>query len=302
LILLLRMLAETGGSMARPYWTGQIRIALVYLPVHVYSAVKRSDQIAFHEIDRDTGERVHHRNVNEEGDVLEPDQIVKGYELRKGRHILFDEEELESIRLPSSDTLELQQFVEAGAIPIAHYEKPYYVLPDSKEGEEIYEVLRRALADTGKVGIGQITLRGREELCCVRPYDKGLMLEILRYPHEVRDVKEMFGGLRRREIKSDYVALAKELIEQNSHALDLEQFRDHYQEALKELIAAKKDNRAPEPPTPAPPPEKTTDLMAALRHSLGAGGKARASNDNMRMRKNGAPKKHPPRTHRRKTA
>jgi DNA end-binding protein Ku len=252
----------------RPYWTGQIRIALVYLPVQVYSALRRSSSISLHEIHRPTGERVHHLNVIEDGTVVERRDIVKGYEVEKGSYVLLEKEEIEEIKLPSSDVLELVQFVDKKSLPATMFKNPFFVLPDGKKAEEIYAVIHQALQETGKVGIGQITLRGKEELCAVLPAEKGLVLETLHYMGEVQDPEEAFDDLEDIKPSGEYVHLATELIEKNSDKLDLARFRNHYIEALRELIEAKREHRPPSSVAPSPKAPKVVNFMEALRHSL----------------------------------
>ena len=256
----------------RPYWSGQIRIALVFLPVNVFTATKRTSQIPLHEFDRKTASPIHHKNVTESGKSVEREDIVKGYALESGEYVFLEKKEIDEVKLPSSDTLELKQFVSAEELSPLYLERPYYIMPDGETGEEIYGVLRDALEKSGRVGIGQITLRGREELCAVIPQDKGLMLQTLRYPKEVRQPEEFFDNIPKRKPSADYVQLAQELIKRNSCSLDLDKFHDHYHEALQELIEAKKHDRKPKYKTAEPAPSNVIDLMDALRKSLGKSG------------------------------
>lgn len=252
----------------RPYWNGQIRVALVYLPVNIFSAIRKSAQMPLHQIHRQTGERIHYLKVNEEGDPVENEDIVKGYKLDRENYVLLENEELDQVKLPSSDTLELVEFADAAAIPITHFERPFVILPDGKEAEEIYGVLREAMRESGKTGIGQLTLRGREELCAVMPYDKGLIMETLRYDSEIEDLKKPFGQLGEQKLKSEYIEMARQLIKQNSHPLELEKFHDHYHAALRELIEAKKAHRAPRFYEERSKPAKVVNFMDALERSL----------------------------------
>jgi DNA end-binding protein Ku len=261
------------GKMARPYWSGQIRISLVAFKVTLASALKRSSQVTLHEIDRKTGERIHHRNVNEDGKEVQREDIVKGFENDDKSYVLLEAEEIDAIKLPSSDTLELVAFVDIAEIPPMRYERPYFVLPDGKDANEIYAVIHQALRDAGKAGIGQLTMRGREELCAVIPSEHGLMLETLRYNAEVEINTDLFPDPDKQRMKSDYVALAKQLIEKNTQVPRFEKFHDHYHEALLELIKAKKAHRKPQYAKAAKPADKVVNFMDALRKSLGGSGK-----------------------------
>ena len=265
---------------SRPYWSGQIRLSLVTLPVQLYSAVKHgASTVDLDQIDRKTHERIHHQNVLEDGTPVEREDIVKGYKVSKGHYILLEQEEIDQVKLPSSDVFALEHFIDIADLPLTHIEKPYYVVPDTKGQKsggntEIYGVIRDALKATGKAGIGQITLRGREELCALLPYEKGLLVQTLRYAPEVRDPDEFYGDLKAPKAKGEYLDLAKKLIDQHSGEPDLARFEDHYYEALMELIHAKEEEREPVYETAEAEPDKVIDLMAALRNSLSGGGKS----------------------------
>ncbi len=250
----------------RPYWRGQIRISLVSFPVALISALRRSSQIRLHEIDRESGERIHHRNVNEEGREVEREDIIKAYDTGDGI-VALEPQEIADIKLPSSDMLALDTFVKIADIPVPFYERPYFVLPHGKTSEEIYAVIHKALLSSAKAGIGQITMRGREELCAVLPAKKGLILNTLRYLEEVES-EDMLPSLDVK-INSDYVELAHQLIERNTEKPDFEKFQDHYHEAFMELINAKKTHRKPVY-AKARPSAKVVDFMEALRKSLEA--------------------------------
>jgi len=249
------------------FWSGQIRISLVSFAVTLQPATRRSSQIPLHELSRKTGERVHHQNVSEEGKVIDRDDIVKAYEYVKGEYITLKPEEMEDIKLPSSDTLELDNFIDIGSIPVIHFERPYFVLPDKKKDEEIYYVFAEALRANAKAGIGQIALRGREELCAILPFQQGLILETLRYEAELDEIPEFFTE-KNHKGKGEYVSLARQLIRENTHPLHLEKFHDHYHEALLELIEAKQKHRKPHLPKMAEKPAKVVDFAEALRRSL----------------------------------
>ncbi|MBV8939712.1 MAG: Ku protein [Alphaproteobacteria bacterium] len=274
----------------RPYWSGQIRISLVFLPVQVYNATLRSASIPLRELSRDTGERIHHRNVTASGEEVDSDDIVKGYEYEKGQYVLLEDEDLEKVKLPSSDTLELVEFVDADSIPLIHYERPYYVLPNGKNAGEIYTVIRDALREAGKVGIGQIALRGREELVALSPLENGLLMETLRYPQELRNPREFFEDIDTKKASSDYVALARELIKRNSGKLDMSRFHDHYHEAMQELINSRIEHRKPQFAKAKAPPTKVVNLMDALRQSLNANDNMKAARNDNKPAKKTAPK------------
>jgi DNA end-binding protein Ku len=252
----------------RPYWGGQIRISLVSFAVTLRSALKRGSQIPLHEVDRESGERIRHLNVTESGKEVEYSDIIRAYDAGDDKDVLLEPDEIKAIKLPSSDVLDLGAFVDIAAIPVERYERPYFVLPDGKDAEEIYVVIHKALLDEGRAGIGQITLRGHEELCALLPVESGLMLESLRYDRELLDGSDIFPDLGRRKLKSDYVELANQLIEKNAAKPEFFAFHDRYHEALRELIEAKQAHRKPHLPKGGKQPEKVVDFMDALRRSL----------------------------------
>lgn len=265
---------------ARPFWSGQIRISLVTFGVTLRSALQRGAQIPLHQIDRESGERIHHLNVTESGKEVAYEDIIKSYDSGEGREIVLEPDELDAIKLPSSNTLELDNFVDVASIPVERYERPYFVLPADKDAEEIYAVIQQALAKGRRAGVGQITLRGREELCAVLAAEGGLMLETLRYDRELVDAGEVFPEPGKRRLKSDYVELANQLIEKNAGPPHFSAFHDRYHEAMLELIKAKQAHRKPHLPKTPKQPDKVVDFMDALRKSLenkGGGARTHAS-------------------------
>ncbi len=253
---------------ARPYWSGQIRISLVSFGVTLNNALRRGSQVPLHELDRSSGSRIHHRNVTEDGKEVEREQIVKAYEAEKDEYVILEQDEIDAIKLPSSDTLELVTFTDRSSIALARFERPYFVLPDGKNAEEIYAVMHAALLKSDKAGLGQVAMRGREELCAVLATKKGLMLHTLRYDAELSD-EDVFPDLGSVRLKGDYVTLANQLIEKNTHPPQFDKFHDHYHEALLELVHAKQAHRKPRY-TAAKSPAKVVNFMDALRKSLGA--------------------------------
>lgn len=250
----------------RPYWSGHIRLSLVSLPVNIYPALSRSRQIPLHLIYRPTGQRVHHQNVVD-GEPVEREDIVKGYEVEKGEYVLLEPEEIKTLRIPSKETLDIVQFVNADAIDAIYSETPYFIAPDGKSGEDAFLVIREALRATGKVGLGQLAIGGRERLCAIRPCGSGMLLETLRYEDEIRKSDPYFGDIGG-TVDKEELSLAKELIRRKTAGFKPEQFHDHYREALQELIDSKLEHRAPREVIEEKPTGKVINLMDALRQSL----------------------------------
>ena len=211
---------------ARAYWQGQIRLALVSIPVEVYSATKSGATIQFHQIHEPSGKRINYEKVVQGIGPVDRDEIVKGYEVSKGNYVLLDEDEIEAAKVESRRTLELVQFVDAGEIDVFYFEKPYYVVPADDLAEEAYVVLREALKQTKKVALGQLSVRGREYLVSLKPCGKGIVLETLRYEDEVRKAQSYFKDLPTAKPSKDMLDLAKTLIDQKTAPFDPGEFHD----------------------------------------------------------------------------
>src|SRR4030095_8007822 len=180
---------------ARAYWKGQIRLALVSIPVEIYSATRSGATIAFNQIHEPSGKRIKYEKVVPGVGPVDADDIVKGFQYEKGSYMLLDDEELEAVKLESKTTLELPQVVELNEIDPLYYEKPYYVVPAADLAEEAYIVLREALRDTKKVGLGQLAMRGREYIVSLKPCGRGILLETLRYADEVVKAQGYFRDI-----------------------------------------------------------------------------------------------------------
>lgn len=252
----------------RPYWSGNLRLSLVTLPVNVYSALNRSRQIPLKEIYRKTGERVHRLNVTEDGTEVERDEIIKGYEVEKGEYVLIEPNEIKDLKIPSSRTLDIVQFVPAEEIDDLYFDAPYFVAPQKNADEQTFAVIRDALRQSKTTGIGQLAIAGRERLCTIRPCGSGLILQTLRYEDELRDSDPYFDDITKKAAASEELDLARELIKRKTAKFDPGRFHDHYREALQELIEAKVENREPVTVEEDRPAARVINLMDALRKSL----------------------------------
>jgi DNA end-binding protein Ku len=258
---------------ARPYWKGQIRLALVSIPVEIYSATRSGATIAFNQIHEPTGKRIKYEKVVPGVGAVDPDEIVKGYQYSKGSYVLLDDEELEAVKLESKKTLELTQFVEPGEIDPLYYERPYYVVPADDLAEEAFVVLREALRDTKKVALGQLTLRGREYVVSLKPCGRGILLETLRYSDEVVKAQGYFREITDAKPDQEMLELAETLIDKKTARFDPSKFHDRYVDALRELIEKKRKSKGArieaeeEDETPRRG-SNVVDLMAALKKSI----------------------------------
>lgn len=259
---------------ARAYWQGQIRLALVSIPVEIYAATKSGAQIAFHQIHEPSGKRVKYEKVVPGLGAIDTDEIVKGYEVDKGDYVLLDQDEIDAVKLESKKTLELTQFVDASEIDVLYYERPYFVVPADDLAEEAFIVLREALRQAKKVGLGQLAMRGREYVVSLKPCGRGMVLETLRYADEVNKAQGYFRDIPDDKPDADLLELATTLIDKKTADFDPGKFHDRYVDALRDLIARKqksKSNRKiidDKDDGGAKSGSNVVDLMAALKKSI----------------------------------
>jgi DNA end-binding protein Ku len=279
---------------ARAIWRGQIRLALVSIPVELYPATKSGAAIQFHQVYEPTGQRIKYEKVVPGIGPVDRDQIVKGYEVSKGHYVLLDQEEIDSVKLESKKTLDLVEFVDVGEIDAMYYDKPYFVVPADDLAEEAYVVMRDALKASKKVGIGQLAMRGQEYVVALKPCGKGLLLETLRYSDEVHKAQSYFREIGDEKPDADLLDMASMLIERKSGKFDPSEFHNRYVDALHRLIQekqrAKGEKVIEDPDAAAPPPRGSNviDLMAALKKSLGDEKAGKAEED--RPKKGGGKK------------
>lgn len=257
---------------ARAYWQGQIRLALVSIPVEVYSATKSGAKVSFRQIHEPSGKPIKYEKVVPGIGPVDADEILKGFEYEKGSYVLLDPEEVEAVKLESKKTLELTQFVDLDEIDVLYYETPYYVVPADDLAEEAFVVLREALRRTKKVGLGQLTLRGREYIVSLKPCGRGLVMETLRYADEVNKANSYFRDIGDSKPDEELLELAEALIEKKTSSFNPDAFKDRYIDALKELVArklkAKGGKVTPEEEPARPSGSNVIDLMAALKKSI----------------------------------
>ena len=260
---------------ARPAWRGQIRLALVAIPVEIFPATKSGASIAFHQIHEPSGKRIKYEKVVPGIGPVNVDEIVKGYEVEKGEYVLLEPEEIEAVKLESRKTLELTQFVDYGDIDAIYYDKPYYVVPADDLAEEAFVVLRDALRTAKKVGVGQLAMRGQEYVVSLKPCGRGMVLETLRYSDEVNQAAGYFRDIGDAKPDPDLLDLAASLIAKKAGTFDAGEFHNRYVDALKLLIEQKRKKKGglviqdPDKSDPAKG-SNVIDLMAALKKSLGS--------------------------------
>ena len=254
----------------RAYWSGRIRLALVSIPVEVVPATKSSHRIAFHQVHEPSGKRIRYEKVVPGIGPVDADDIVKGYEVEKGKYVLLSDEEIDEVKLEAKKSVDLVQFVDQDDIDPIYFERPFFVLPagDSDEADEAYAVLRDALKKTRKIGLGQIVVRGQSSIVAIKPCGRGLVMETIRYADEVKKADSAFDDIADSKPDKELLDLGEELIKKKAGKFHPEQFKDAYTTALRELIEAKVEKRAPKAIEEAAPASNVINLMDALKRSV----------------------------------
>jgi DNA end-binding protein Ku len=260
--------------MPRPFWSGQVQISLVSFGIQLFPATEAASEIHFHQLNRKTGERIHHQNVSspDDGEALDKDEIVKGYEYSKGKYVMIEPEEIDNLRIPSRKILQVAQFVSRNELPPEFFEKPYFVVPEKPEHAEAFAVVRKAMQSGNKVALGKIAFGGREHLLALAAPENdkhpGMMAYTLRYAAELRDSTQYFRDIKPQTIEKDQLQLAQELIQRKTAPFKPAQFTDEYEAALRALIEAKAKHAPIPKGEPAPKSPKVVNLMDALRKSI----------------------------------
>lgn len=263
-----RKVTVSGGPplAVRPVWSGNLRLSLVSCPVALYGAVSRKRDISFHLINPSTNNRIRMVPTDPDTGPVNRTDLVKGYEFEKDRYAIVTPEELDAVRLETTDNLEIEQFVDASAIDRLFWNEPYYLLPDDESAVEAYSVIREALARTGQIALGRLVMHTRERLMAVEPVERGLLGYTLRTHDEVVTPKTAFTTIPDVKANPRMIEIAERIIEQSEGPFDTSRFKDRYEQALRDLVERKREGKTIE----APKPEKSNviDLMDALKRSL----------------------------------
>jgi DNA end-binding protein Ku len=262
------------AAAARPYWTGFLKLSLVTISVRLYTATTERERIRFHMIHEPTGERVRQQLVVPGTGPVERDEVVKGYEYEKGRYVTVDPDDLKRLRLETTDTIDITEFVD-NVDPI-YFDAPYYLVPDGSVAEEGYRVIREALRDSGKIAIGQVVVGGQERIVAIRPLDTGLLANSLRYEDEIRKPEDFFNTIAADSVDDDELAMMEQIIKRKTRKFEPGKFVDHYQTAVRELINKKLEGKLPDK-APERRPAQVINLMDALKRSLAEEEKSGAS-------------------------
>jgi Ku protein len=278
----------------RAYWKGYLKLSLVSCPIVLYPATSEREKISFHQLNKNTGNRIRYRRVDAEtGDEVDTSDIVKGYEVAKGEYIEVEPEELEAVAIGSKHVIDIDQFVPGKEIDELYLNNPYYIAPDGEVGEQAFAVIREAIRKEGMIALAKVVFTSREHVIALEARGKGLLGITLRYPYEVRDEKDYFDDIPDQKIPKDMIDLATHIVKTKEGHFDPKKFEDQYEDALKDLLRRKQQGKPIE--KPAREPAKVINLMDALRRSVeasGTGTKGKARNAAGRRREEAeAPKR-----------
>jgi DNA end-binding protein Ku len=254
----------------RAYWKGYLKLSLVSCPIALFPATSEREKIRFHQLHKQTGNRIRYRKVDEAtGDEVEANAIIKGYEVGKGEYIELDPEELEAVAIESKRVIEIDQFVPRDEIDELYLNSPYYVVPDGEVGQQAFAVIREAIRQEGMIALGKVVFTSREHIIALEARDKGLLGVTLRYPYEVRNAEDYFDEIEDEKVPKDMLDLAKHIVETKAGHFEPEKFADQYEDALKDLLKKKQAGKPIEHAKPNKP-SNVVSLMDALRQSVQA--------------------------------
>ena len=270
--------------MPRSSWKGYLKLSLVSCPVALFPATSSRERVSFHVMNRDTGNRTKYLVVDSQTqDPVEPENRVRGYEVAKNQYVYVEDDEIDSVKIDSTHTIDIDSFVPRDEVDEIYLDTPYYLAPDDKIGEEAYLVIREAMEKENMVGIARIVMARRERILMVEPRGKGLLATTLRSANEVRGEEAYFEGISDMQLPDEMLSIATDIIDRKSAKFDPKKFQDRYEQALVALIESKRSGTAAPAPS-APPQRQTVNLMEALRRSLEseAGGSTKRSSSSRR--------------------
>jgi DNA end-binding protein Ku len=251
----------------RPSWQGHLKLSLVTCPVALYTATNSGGDVHFNLINPKTNNRIKMITTDPDTGPVDRSELVKGYEVSKGEYILLTDDEIKSVKLESTKTIDIERFVPGDEIDRIYWDNPYYLAPDGKLAQEAFGVIRTALEKSGQIALGRIVMATRERILALEPRGRGILAYTLRSAAEVRQPDEIFSGISDKAADPAMISIAQKIIEQQEGPFDPSQFVDRYEEALKALIEDKKKGHAPAK-VAEPDDTNVVDLMAALRASL----------------------------------
>src|SRR6266403_3300865 len=250
----------------RSIWKGHIRFSLVTIPLRIYNAVDTEETIRFNQLHKeDNGAVGYEKKCKKCGKALTAEEIVKGYQFEPEQYVIVSPEDLAKIKIKSTKVIEIEGFIDATEVHPSLYESPYFAGPDGVVGAKTYSLLSQALKASGKVGVGKVVLRDREEVVTIAPQDGGLLLYKLRHPNELRKM-ESVPQIEHKEANKDELKLSISLVESMATTLKEMDLTDRYNDALREMIEAKIAGK--EVVAGAEEEKPVVDIMTALKQSI----------------------------------
>ncbi|MFA6267452.1 MAG: Ku protein [Pseudolabrys sp.] len=254
----------------RPNWKGFLKLSLVSCSVALYPATSTSQRIRFNIINRETGNRIRNEVVDaESGEPVASEDRVKGYEVDKGQYILLEEDELDNVALESAHTIDIDEFIPMSEVDRIYLDESYYLVPQDDVAQEAFAVIREAMRKEDLAGLARVVVYRRERLLLLRPRGKGLLATTLRYKNEVRNEADYFDDIPGTKVPADMLKLATHILETKKGKFDPAKFEDRYENALLDLIKAKRAGKKPIT-VAEPKPSNVINLMDALRRSAQA--------------------------------
>lgn len=260
------------GLSARPVWQGMLRLSLVSCPVALYKATSRANDISFNLLNPKTNNRIRMVPTDPETGPVDRADLVRGYEVEKNRYVIIQDEELDAVKLETTHTLDIERFVDADSIDRLFFDVPYILLPTDDIAVNAYAVIREAMRQTHRVALGRVVMHTRERLMAMEPREKGLLVHSLRMRDEVVNLQKALESIPDMKPDRQMVEIAEKIIAQLEGPFDPDEFRDRYEESLRDLIRRKEKGEKPTVSAPPAEPSNVIDLMAALKKSLGAKG------------------------------
>jgi Ku protein len=278
------------AAARRAYWKGYLKLSLVTCPIALYPASSQAEKTHFHQINRKTGNRLRQQMIDEDtGKVVDKEDKSRGYEISKGKYVEVEPEEIKAIQVESTHTLDIEKFVPLEEIDRRYFDRPYYLVPDGKAGEEAFAVVRDAMKDKGRVALARIVLTSREHVMAIEPMGKIMLGTILRYDYEVRDEKELSRGVASPRIPKDMLSLASHILDTKAGHFDPSKFKDEFETELRKLVRRKAAGKTIEVSEREERPSNVVDLMQALRQSV-SGKRAAALRSSSSSRKSAKPR------------
>jgi DNA end-binding protein Ku len=265
------------GLSARPVWQGHLRLSLVSCPVALYNATSRSSDISFHLLNPETNNRVRMIPTDPDTGPVNRSDLVRGYEIEKNRYVIMSDDELDSVKLATTHTLDIERFVDADSIDRIFWNNPFLLMPADDSAIEAYAVIREAMKTANRIALGRVAMHTRERLMAIEPRGNGLLAYSLRMRNEVVDVEKAFDTVPDVKLGKQMIEIAEKIIQQAEGDFSPEEFRDRYEEALRDLIKRKEAGKGTEVIPPPPDTTNVIDLMEALKKSLAKKGSGAAS-------------------------